>query len=262
MISGVTTNPSLAASAGIGDREAYRSAVAEIATLVEGPISVEVVSTDTQGMVEEGRDIANWIPDPWVKIPSTIEGIEAIATLSGEGIRVNQTLCFSVNQALLGAQAGATVVSPFIGRLDDIGQDGIGLIRDIATLFRGGGIETQVMAASVRHPLHCVRAAEGWGAHRDGAVQDAAADGAAPADGRGAGAVHGGLAAGVAGVGGRGILPEPGDPHGERIEVNMASTRIALGRCRAWLQVQGRTTQPGPQRRARRRQCPGKPASR
>ena len=164
VISGVTTNPSLAAASGIGDREGYRTAVSEIATLVEGPISVEVVSTDTEGMVEEGRDIANWIPDPWVKIPSTIEGIEAIAALSSEGIRVNQTLCFSVNQALLGAQAGATVVSPFIGRLDDIGQDGIELIRDIATLFRSGGIETQVMAASVRHPLHCVRAAEA-GAH-------------------------------------------------------------------------------------------------
>ena len=164
VISGVTTNPSLAASAGIGDREAYRSAVAEIAELVQGPISVEVVSTDTQGMVDEGRDIANWIPDPWVKIPSTIEGIEAIATLAAEGIRVNQTLCFSVNQALLGAQAGARVVSPFIGRLDDIGHDGIALIRDIAALYRDGGIKTEVMAASVRHPLHCVKAAEA-GAH-------------------------------------------------------------------------------------------------
>ena len=164
VVSGVTTNPSLAASAGIGDREAYRSAVAEIATLIDGPISVEVVSTGTQGMVDEGRDIADWIPNPWVKIPSTIEGIEAIATLAGEGIRVNQTLCFSVNQALLGAQAGATVVSPFIGRLDDIGHDGIALIRDIADLFREAAVETQVMAASVRHPLHCVKAAQA-GAH-------------------------------------------------------------------------------------------------
>ena len=164
VVSGVTTNPSLAASAGIGDREAYRSAVAEIASFVDGPISVEVVSTDTQGMVDEGRDIANWIPNPWVKIPSTIEGIEAIATLAGEGIRVNQTLCFSVNQAILGAQAGATVVSPFIGRLDDIGHDGIALIRDIADLFREAAVETQVMAASVRHPLHCVKAAQA-GAH-------------------------------------------------------------------------------------------------
>ncbi len=164
VVSGVTTNPSLAASAGIGDREAYRSAVAEIASFVDGPISVEVVSTDTQGMVDEGRDIANWIPNPWVKIPSTIEGIEAIATLAGEGIRVNQTLCFSVNQAILGAQAGATVVSPFIGRLDDIGHDGIALIRDIADLFREAAVETQVMAASVRHPLHCLKAAQA-GAH-------------------------------------------------------------------------------------------------
>ena len=164
MVSGVTTNPSLAASAGIGDREAYRSAVAEIASLIDGPISVEVVSTNTQGMVDEGRDIAGWIPNPWVKIPSTIEGIEAIATLAGEGIRVNQTLCFSVNQALLGAQAGATVVSPFIGRLDDIGHDGIALIRDIADLYRQAAVETQVMAASVRHPLHCVKAAQA-GAH-------------------------------------------------------------------------------------------------
>ena len=164
VISGVTTNPSLAASAGIGDREAYRSAVAEIADLVDGPISVEVVSTDTQGMVDEGRDIAGWIPNPWVKIPSTIEGIEAIATLAGEGIRCNQTLCFSINQALLGSQAGATVVSPFIGRLDDIGHDGIDLIRDIADLFRNANVDTQVMAASVRHPLHCIKAAQA-GAH-------------------------------------------------------------------------------------------------
>ena len=164
VISGVTTNPSLAAATGIGDREAYRSAVAEIATLVDGPISVEVVSTDTQGMVDEGRDIAGWIPNPWVKIPSTIEGIEAIATLAGEGIRCNQTLCFSINQALLGSQAGATVVSPFIGRLDDIGHDGIDLIRDIADLFRNANVDTQVMAASVRHPLHCIKAAQA-GAH-------------------------------------------------------------------------------------------------
>lgn len=164
VVSGVTTNPSLAASAGIGDREAYRSAVAEIASFVDGPISVEVVSTDTRGMVDEGRDIANWIPNPWVKIPSTIEGIEAIATLASEGIRVNQTLCFSVNQAILGSQAGATVVSPFIGRLDDIGHDGIALIRDIVGLFREAAVETQVMAASVRHPLHCVKAAQA-GAH-------------------------------------------------------------------------------------------------
>ena len=164
VISAVTTNPSLAAAAGVAGREAYRLAVREIAELVNGPISVEVVATDAPGMVAEGRDIAEWIPDPWVKIPSTIEGIEAIAALSAAGIKVNQTLCFSVNQAILGAQAGAAAVSPFIGRLDDIGQDGIGLLRDIADLFRNAEIETLVMAASVRHPLHCVKAAQA-GAH-------------------------------------------------------------------------------------------------
>jgi transaldolase len=99
-----------------------------------------------------------------VKIPSTLEGFEAISVLAGEGIKVNQTLCFSVNQALLGAQAGSTVVSPFIGRLDDIGHEGIDLIADIAALFRQYGIETQVMAASIRHPLHCTLAAKA-GAH-------------------------------------------------------------------------------------------------
>ena len=160
VIRGVTTNPSLAAAAGVAGREAYQSAVREIARLVDGPISVEVVSADAQGMVDEGRDIATWIANPWVKIPSTMEGIEAIAALSAEGVQVNQTLCFSVNQAILGAAAGATAVSPFIGRLDDIGQDGIGLIREIADLFRGAGVATRVMAASVRHPLHCVRAAQ------------------------------------------------------------------------------------------------------
>ena len=106
VIRGVTTNPSLAAAAGVAGREAYQSAVREIAQLVDGPISVEVVSADAQGMVEEGRDIATWIANPWVKIPSTMEGIEAIAALSAEGVQVNQTLCFSVNQAILGAAGG------------------------------------------------------------------------------------------------------------------------------------------------------------
>ena len=164
VISGVTTNPSLASAVGIGDKESYKTAVREIADIVDGPISVEVVSVDTEGMIAEGRDIAGWIPDPWVKIPSTLEGFEAISVLAGEGIRVNQTLCFSVNQALLGAQAGSTVVSPFIGRLDDIGHEGIDLIADIASLFSQHGIGTQVMAASIRHPLHCTLAAKA-GAH-------------------------------------------------------------------------------------------------
>ena len=164
VISGVTTNPSLAATEGIGDRQSYRSAVQEIADIVDGPISVEVVSLDAEGMIDEGREIAEWIPNPWVKIPSTPDGFEAIATLSRDGIKVNQTLCFSVNQALLGAQAGSHVVSPFVGRLDDIGQEGIDLVADIVDLFDKHQIETQVLAASIRHTLHCTMAAR-VGAH-------------------------------------------------------------------------------------------------
>ena len=164
VISGVTTNPSLAATEGIGDHESYKTAVREISDILDGPISVEVVSLDTPGMVAEGRDIAEWIPNPWVKIPSTSAGFEAIATLSQEGIKVNQTLCFSVNQAMLGAQAGSTVVSPFVGRLDDIGQQGMDLVADIVTLFKNYEIKTEVLAASIRHPLHCSLAARA-GAH-------------------------------------------------------------------------------------------------
>ncbi|MCH8297995.1 MAG: fructose-6-phosphate aldolase [Chloroflexi bacterium] len=164
VISGVTTNPSLASAEGIGNTESYKSAVREISDIVDGPISVEVISLDAQGMVAEGRDIAGWIPNPWVKIPSTIDGFEAISILSSEGIKINQTLCFSVNQAILGAQAGSTAVSPFIGRLDDIGLEGIDLIKDIVSVYEQYKIETQVLAASIRHPLHCTLAAQA-GAH-------------------------------------------------------------------------------------------------
>ena len=164
VISGVTTIPSLAATEGIGSRESYKTAVVEIAEIVDGPISVEVVSQDVEGMVSEGRDIAEWIPNPWVKIPSTIAGIEAMSVLASEGIKINQTLCFSTNQALLGAQAGATVVSPFVGRLDDIGQQGTDLVSEIVSIFKEYEIKTQVMAASIRHSLHCLLAARA-GAH-------------------------------------------------------------------------------------------------
>jgi len=160
VISGVTTNPSLASAEGIGNSESYKAAVREISDIVDGPISVEVMSLDAQGMVAEGRDIAGWIPNPWVKIPSTIDGFEAISILSSEGIKINQTLCFSVNQALLGAQAGSTAVSPFIGRLDDIGIEGIDLISDIVAVYRLHEIHTKVLAASIRSPLHCTLAAE------------------------------------------------------------------------------------------------------
>ena len=164
VISGVTTNPSLAASEGIGSRENYKAAVQEISDILDGPISVEVVSLDAEGMVAEGREIAEWIPNPWVKIPSTAAGFEAISTLSRDGIKINQTLCFSLNQALLGAQAGSTVVSPFVGRLDDIGQQGMDLVKDIVAVFKIQNIETEVLAASIRHTLHCTMAAQ-VGAH-------------------------------------------------------------------------------------------------
>ena len=159
VISGVTTNPSLAAKEGIGHKEGYKAAVQEIADIIDGPISIEVVSLDAAGMIAEGREIAEWIPNPWVKIPSTAAGFEAISVLSRDGINVNQTLCFSLNQALLGAQAGSTVVSPFVGRLDDIGHEGMNLVAEIVSVYRGYGIKTMVMAASIRHAMHCVLAA-------------------------------------------------------------------------------------------------------
>ena len=159
VVSGVTTNPSLVAKEGIGGRDSYRAAVQEIADIIDGPISVEVVSADAPGMIAEGRDIAEWIPNPWVKIPSTPEGFKAISVLARDGIKINQTLCFSVNQALLGAQAGSTVISPFVGRLDDIGQEGMALVQEIVSIYRQHGISTLVMAASIRHTLHCTLAA-------------------------------------------------------------------------------------------------------
>ena len=123
VISGVTTNPSLAAKEGIGELHHYRSAVQEIARMVEGPISAEVVSDGYEEMLQEAREIATWAPNVVAKIPSTLIGFEAISTLSSESIKINQTLCFSVNQALLGARAGSSFVSPFVGRLDDEGHD-------------------------------------------------------------------------------------------------------------------------------------------
>ncbi len=160
IVTGITTNPSLAAKEGIGGKAGYRAAVEEIADIIDGPISVEVVSTDAEGMIAEGRDIAEWIANPWVKIPSTTEGFKAISVLARDGIKINQTLCFSVNQAILGAQAGSTVVSPFIGRLDDIGQEGMTLVEDIVAIFRKYEIPTLVMAASIRHALHSTLAAK------------------------------------------------------------------------------------------------------
>ena len=160
VISGVTTNPSLAAKEGIGDLKEYKAAVLEIASIVDGPISAEVVSLEVEAMLEEASDIASWHPNVMVKLPSTLAGLEAMSMLSKEGVKVNQTLCFSVNQALLGAQAGAYFVSPFVGRLDDEGHDGMEVVADIVKIFHQYNIVTKVLAASIRHPLHCITAAK------------------------------------------------------------------------------------------------------
>ena len=160
VVSGVTTNPSLAAKEGIGEIGDYRQAVLEICQLVDGPVSAEVLSTEAEGMIEEGWELASWHSNVVVKLPSTPDGLEAMATLSRQGVTINQTLCFSVNQAILGAQAGAGFVSPFVGRLDDEGHDGMAVVADIVAIFRQYGISTKVLAASIRHPLHCVAAAK------------------------------------------------------------------------------------------------------
>ena len=154
VICGVTTNPSLIAKEG----RVFEEVIAEIASIVDGPISGEVKATtvDAEGMIEEGRAIAKIHPNMVVKIPMTVEGLKAVKVLTAEGIKTNVTLVFSANQALLAARAGATYVSPFLGRLDDISQPGIDLIRDIAEIFSVHGIETEIIAASVRNPIHVI----------------------------------------------------------------------------------------------------------
>ena len=160
VLSGITTNPSLAAKEGISDFRDYRDAILEIASIVDGPISAEVVALEAEAMIEEGTEIASWHPNVVVKLPSTPAGLEAMSLLSRQGIRINQTLCFSLNQALLGARAGASFMSPFVGRLDDEGHDGMQLVADMVTAFRFYNIATKVLAASIRHPLHCIAAAK------------------------------------------------------------------------------------------------------
>lgn len=152
VICGVTTNPSLIAKEG----RDFNEVIKEIASIVDGPISGEVKATtvDAEGMIAEGREIAKIHPNMVVKIPMTVEGLKATKALSSEGIKTNVTLVFTANQALLAARAGATYVSPFLGRLDDISQPGIDLIRQIADMFAVSGIDTQIIAASVRNPIH------------------------------------------------------------------------------------------------------------
>ena len=159
IICGVTTNPSLIAKEG----RDFNQVIAEIASIVDGPISGEVKATtvDAAGMIKEGREIAAIHPNMVVKIPMTVEGLKAVKALHAEGIHTNVTLVFTVAQALLAARAGATYVSPFLGRLDDISMPGIDLIGEIAEIFNIHGIETEIIAASIRNPIHvidCARA--------------------------------------------------------------------------------------------------------
>ena len=152
VICGVTTNPSLIAKEG----RVFEEVIAEIASIVDGPISGEVKATTTvaEGMIKEGREIAKIHPNMVVKIPMTTEGLKAVKVLSAEGIKTNVTLIFTANQALLAARAGATYVSPFLGRLDDISVRGVDLINEIAQIFEVAGIETEIIAASIRNPMH------------------------------------------------------------------------------------------------------------
>ncbi|MDO8567138.1 MAG: fructose-6-phosphate aldolase [Dehalococcoidales bacterium] len=161
ILAGVTTNPSLVSKESTSD---YEKVVKSICAIVSGSVSAEVLSEDTESMIKEARVKASWAPNVTIKIPATAAGLAAISTLNKEKIPTNMTLCFSVNQALLGARAGATYVSPFVGRLDDIGHDGMELVKDIVEMYRHYELPTKVIAASIRHPLHCVAAAKA-GAH-------------------------------------------------------------------------------------------------
>lgn len=160
VICGVTTNPSLIAKEG----RVFTETIKEITEIVDGPISGEVISEDAEGMIKEGREIAAIHPNMIVKIPMTAEGLKAVKVLASEGLKTNVTLIFSANQALLAANAGATYVSPFLGRIDDISMEGMELVRTIAEIFDIHGITTEIIAASVRHPIHVTEAARA-GAH-------------------------------------------------------------------------------------------------
>jgi len=160
LVDGCTTNPSLIAK----EKRPFRPLVEEICSIVPGDVSLEVVATDYEGMVKEGKELAQVASNVVVKCPLTKDGLKAVKHLSSSGIRVNQTLCFSATQALLSAKAGAVYISPFLGRLDDIGAVGMDLIRDICEIYQNYGFKTQVLAASIRGPLHVLDAAKA-GAH-------------------------------------------------------------------------------------------------
>lgn len=156
VLDGITTNPSLVAK----ERRDFKSVLIEICSIVNGPVSAEVVSTTANEMVQEGRSLSHIHENIVVKIPLIVEGLKAVKQLASEGIPVNVTLCFSPSQALLAAKAGATYISPFIGRLDDISQDGMQVIRDIKVIYVQHHISTKILAASLRHPPHVVEAAK------------------------------------------------------------------------------------------------------
>jgi transaldolase len=160
ILDGVTTNPSLMAKEGISGSENIINHYKKICEIVDGDVSAEVISTDFNGMVEEGEKLASLHPNIVVKVPMITEGIKAIKYFSNKGIKTNCTLVFSAGQALLAAKAGATYVSPFIGRLDDVSTDGIELIDQIRLIYDNYGFETQILAASVRHPMHIIQCAE------------------------------------------------------------------------------------------------------
>jgi transaldolase len=155
ILDGVTTNPSLVSKEG----KDFRKLLDEILKIVDGPVSAEVISTDYEGILKEGRDLAKIHKNIVVKIPLIKEGLKACKTLTAEGIKVNVTLCFSPTQAILAAKAGATYISPFVGRLDDISTSGMDLISQIVQIYRNYNYKTEVLVASVRHPLHVVEAA-------------------------------------------------------------------------------------------------------
>ena len=160
ILDGVTTNPSLVAKEGRN----FRELLDEIVKIVDGPISAEVVSTDYNGIIKEANELAKIHKNIVIKVPLIKEGLKAVKTLSEDGIKTNVTLCFSASQALMAAKAGATYISPFVGRLDDISTDGMALIYDIVQIYENYGFPTQVLVASIRHPLHLVEAAK-MGAH-------------------------------------------------------------------------------------------------
>jgi transaldolase len=156
MIDGVTTNPSLVAKEGDVD---FKEHIAKICAMVKGDISAEVTALDTEGMLKEGRELAKIAPNVVVKCPLTLDGLKATRIFTDEGTKVNVTLCFSAAQALLAAKAGAAYISPFVGRLDDIGENGMQLISDIVQIYGNYNFKTEVLVASVRHPMHIVDAA-------------------------------------------------------------------------------------------------------